>query len=261
VFREKTVFAKRLPGGETRQFSALCCDRWLDRGFTHGFIGKDGVFKGEKLSADLAALAQGISSQSIAYLKQIHSADVVVASTDDCLQGTYPGDGWIIDVENDKGCWVIFTADCLPLMISYGNFMLLLHAGWRGLANGIVRNGIGQCMELVGSTLQSNSIEMLIGPAASKDLYEVGSEVLEEIGSSAVYVIEDGRSFLSLAETAANQFREAAANFGLAATVYDCGVCTINNPAWHSHRRDKENRGSNVMFFSREGERSSDELD
>jgi len=249
VFSERSVIAERL-AGEARKFRVLCCQNWLDRGTAHGFIGRDGFFRGERLAGDLADLAQAIASNSIFYLKQIHSADVLVASAGDCQQEVSPGDGWIIDVENDKGCWVIFTADCLPLMISYGKFMVLLHAGWRGLANGIVYKGVSRLLEVAGITYSGEPIEMLIGPAASGDRYEVGSEVLDQIGPSAVSIIRDDRSYLSLSATAASQFQEVARKAGITSKVYDCAVCTMTDNRWHSHRRDHESRGSNVMFFS-----------
>jgi YfiH family protein len=260
VFSEISVFAERLPGDASRQFRVLCYDTWRDRGITHGFIGRDGFFRGEKLSPDLAALAQGLSSNSISYLKQTHSAEVLMASSGSSLSGVNEGDGWVINVENDKGCWVIFTADCLPLMISFGKFMALLHAGWRGLANGIVVEGVNRVLELSGNAPRVDNIEMVIGPAASKDCYEVGNEVLDQIGPSAVSVTRNGRVYLSLAETAAKQFREAATKAGVTSRVYDCAVCTIDHTGWHSHRRDQQNRGSNVMFFSAGG-RISNEFD
>lgn len=254
MFSEISISAETVPGEEARQFRILCFNEWLDRGITHGFIGRDGFFRGERLSSDLADLVKAISGNAIFYLKQIHSADVHDASGSTSLQEVFPGDGWIIDIENDKGCWVIFTADCLPLMISAGKYVALLHAGWRGLANGIIYQGVSRLLELSGSTLRGGSIEMLIGPAASSERYEVGTEVLDQIGSSAVSVNRNGRSYLSLSETAANQFHEAARNANLTSEVYDCAVCTMNDQRWHSHRRDQESRGSNVMFFSPGGQ-------
>lgn len=249
MFSEISVIADQ-QSADSRQFRILCCNDWLERGVVHGFIGKDGFFRGERLSSDLADLAQATASNSIFHLKQVHSADVHVASSGYSLEGVSSGDGWIIDMENNRGCWVIFTADCLPLMISFRKYMVLLHAGWRGLAKGIVYQGVRRLLEVSGGVSKGDNIEMVVGPAASSDSYEVGNEVLDQIGPSAVSVIRDGRLYLSLSETAVAQFCEASHEAGLTSTVYNCAVCTMNDRRWHSHRRDQESRGSNVMFFS-----------
>jgi len=248
------VFSERIIDSGLKQFKTISLNSWFERGLIHGFIGKDGIFRGDILPSDLAHLKQAVSSHSIAHLKQIHSSLVLEVSSLAVPTPIHEGDGWLIDCERDTGCWVIFTADCLPLMISFGKRMLLLHAGWRGLANGIIYKGLKRAVELQSGAMSSNYIEMLIGPAASKRQYEVGEEVLEEIGSSACYIIRDDKYFLSLVETAVKQFSEAAAELGLLATVHDASVCTIENMAWHSHRRDRESRGSNVMFFSLGGQ-------
>jgi YfiH family protein len=74
---------------------------------------------------------------------------------------------------------VVMTADCLPVLVcnKQGTGIAALHAGWRGLAEGIVEKGVQQLMQLT----QSCPEEMLIwlGPAIGPQAFEVGNNVRE----------------------------------------------------------------------------------
>lgn len=68
---------------------------------------------------------------------------------------------------------VILTADCLPITLcnQQGTEIAAIHAGWRGLYNGIIENTLNK--------MRSSSTDLLawIGPAISQEHYEVGEEV------------------------------------------------------------------------------------
>ena len=65
------------------------------------------------------------------------------------------------------------TADCLPILLCNqdGTEIAAIHAGWRGLANGIVENTLHK--------MQSNPSTLLawIGPSICQRCYEVGHEL------------------------------------------------------------------------------------
>ena len=65
----------------------------------------------------------------------------------------------------------VMTADCLPLLICKrdGSAVAAVHAGWRGLANGVIESTI--------ATLKSTDILVWLGPAIGADAFEVGAEV------------------------------------------------------------------------------------
>ena len=69
----------------------------------------------------------------------------------------------------------IMTADCLPIMLcnQQGTEIAAIHAGWRGLVNGIIENTLAK--------MQSPRDQLLawIGPAICQSCYEVGDEVLD----------------------------------------------------------------------------------
>jgi len=101
-------------------------------------------------------------------LKQVHGTDVVVARDDRVIRC---GDGCYSD-QVGVVC-AVMTADCLPILICnrQGSEVAALHAGWRGLADGVVASGIKQ--------FRSPPDQLLawLGPAISQDHFEVGEDV------------------------------------------------------------------------------------
>ncbi|MCL4122395.1 UNVERIFIED_CONTAM: hypothetical protein GTU68_011902, partial [Idotea baltica] len=110
-----------------------------------------------------------------AWLDQVHGTDIIElgAGKPAC---TLIADGAITQVKNVV-C-AIMTADCLPLFLSNqaGDKVSLLHVGWRGLAQGIVENGISLFNE------PPQNIIAWAGPCISIKYFEVGVEVREQIG-------------------------------------------------------------------------------
>jgi copper oxidase (laccase) domain-containing protein len=134
--------------------------------------------------------------------------------------------------------YAIATADCVPVVIRGVSGWGLVHAGWRGLANGIigkVAQGLGQV------------VEAAIFACAGGDVYEVGPEVVEAIGKTAFYrATTNGKFLLDTAETAAAQLRAVLPS----EAIEKSGFCTIRDPRFHSHRRDGERAGRSITFVS-----------
>jgi YfiH family protein len=124
---------------------------------------------------------------------------------------------------------IVLGADCLMIVIAGGGAVAAVHAGWRGLAAGVIAHGVAAVRELgAGGELQA-----AIGPAAGVCCYEVGEEVHAEFAAEGAGV-RRGRK-LDLKAIAATQLRRA----GIAA-VHDVGLCTIcaDPEVLFSHRRD-----------------------
>ena len=70
----------------------------------------------------------------------------------------------------------IMTADCLPVLITsaFGDEVAVAHAGWRGLAAGILENTIKQF------SAEANNLVVQFGPAISQKNYEIDKDVLEQ---------------------------------------------------------------------------------
>ncbi len=68
----------------------------------------------------------------------------------------------------------VLTADCLPILLTdtKGSFVAAVHAGWRGLANGIIANALA-----TESAKNRSEVLAWLGPAISQKHFEVGDDV------------------------------------------------------------------------------------
>ncbi len=98
------------------------------------------------------------------WLNQVHGNAVVDLDNPD----TFDADGAFTRKPNTV-C-AILTADCLPILLSGQHCVGALHAGWRGLASGIVEETV--------KAMRDASCAYL-GPAIGQDAFEVGEEVLD----------------------------------------------------------------------------------
>lgn len=137
---------------------------------------------------------------------------------------------------------LVTVADCLPIALGGGGAGAILHAGWRGLADGVVAAGLRAVRELGGG----DEVEAAIGPGAGACCYEVGEEVharFTAYGSRA----RRGAN-LDLKSIAAAQLEACGVR-----VVHDVGLCTICGPAlFFSHRRDRGTTGrqAGVVWLS-----------
>ncbi|MEA2289729.1 MAG: purine-nucleoside/S-methyl-5-thioadenosine phosphorylase / adenosine deaminase [Solirubrobacteraceae bacterium] len=116
---------------------------------------------------------------------------------------------------------VVLVADCVPVALVAPEAVGVLHAGWRGLAGGILGEGVDRLRALGASTIAA-----AIGPGAGPCCYEVGPEVHAAFGTS-------GRT-VDLKAIARARLEEAGVE-----AVHDCGLCTMCDPErFFSHRRD-----------------------
>jgi YfiH family protein len=118
---------------------------------------------------------------------------------------------------------LVFTADCTPLLLAADGAVAAIHAGWRGVAAGIVEEAVAALREVGGT----GPVTALMGPAARGCCYEVGEEVHAHF---AAYDARRGERNLDLPAVIAAK---------LDGEVHDIGLCTM---CWFglffSHRRD-----------------------
>ena len=97
----------------------------------------------------------------------------------------------------------IMTADCLPVFVSKkdGSMVGIAHAGWRGLVSGVIENLV--------SSFNSDGEDLVVhlGPAISKNYFEVGEEVKSQYLSKdknfqRSFSIKDNKTYLDLYDAA-----------------------------------------------------------
>jgi hypothetical protein len=139
---------------------------------------------------------------------------------------------------------MVMTADCLPVAVAGAGAVAMLHAGWRGLAGGILAEGVAAVRELGAE----GSLAAAIGPGAGPCCYEVGEEVHAAFTDQDLD-IRRGRN-LDLKAIAREQLRRAGVE-----VVHDIGLCTIcgDQTLLFSHRRDGgiTGRQAGLVWLSR----------
>ena len=132
----------------------------------------------------------------------------------------------------------VMTADCLPIGLAgvHGDWVAIVHAGWRGLAAGIIDATLAA---VPGSCAQARA---WFGPAIGACCFEVGEEVREvfvgRFGASAVQSFKStdtpGKYLADISALAAYRLRELGV--GEVSESRSCTVCEPEN--FFSHRRD-----------------------
>ncbi|WP_409424982.1 MULTISPECIES: peptidoglycan editing factor PgeF [unclassified Pseudoalteromonas] len=106
------------------------------------------------------------------WLNQVHSADVIRVDEAFDANQTLTGDALYTQLSNQP--LAIMTADCLPILLtsSDGQEVAAIHAGWRGLVQGIINNTVS-CFKYEPANLHA-----WLGPAIGANRFEVGQEVV-----------------------------------------------------------------------------------
>ena len=165
-----------------------------------------------------------------AWLEQVHGIDILDAE----LGGGRADGAWTRGT--GRPC-VVLTADCLPVLLARadGSAVAALHAGWRGLLNGILEAGVARLAP------GGEEVSAWIGPAISQARYQVGDEVREHFvrcddTAASAFVADSvpGRWRMSLARLA--EARLAAAGV---ADISGGDYCTAaEETLFYSYRRD-----------------------
>jgi YfiH family protein len=123
----------------------------------------------------------------------------------------------------------VLTADCLAIAVSGEGAVAMLHAGWKGLATGVIAAGVA-ALRTAGA---EGPLSAAVGPGAGPCCYEVGEEVHGAFHDRPDQVHRGAN--LDLPAIARHDLEAAGV-----ATVHELGLCTIcSDPAlFFSHRRD-----------------------
>jgi polyphenol oxidase len=117
---------------------------------------------------------------------------------------------------------LVLVADCLPVALAGPDGVAMAHAGWRGLAAGVLERSVAEVKATAAA----------IGPGIGQDAYEVGEEVLAAFAAHEG-VVAEGRN-IDLAAIAEQKLRAAGVE-----QIERAGLCTSSNPElFFSHRRD-----------------------
>jgi YfiH family protein len=166
------------------------------------------------------------------WLDQVHGTTVIDAKT---LTRPVQADASI--TKNPDCVSVVMIADCLPILFAdrTGSAVAAAHAGWRGLADGVIENTV-RALDVPPQNLLA-----YLGPAIGPSAFEVGNDVRDAFVACdpaarlAFRPHKPGKWLADLFSLA----RQRLARSGVL-NVYGGGLCTYSNPArFFSHRRDR----------------------
>ncbi len=183
-----------------------------------------------------AAAAAGAPRQ-VAWSQQVHSARVLEAVPGGC------GHGDALTTRRAGLALSVVTADCVPLLVGGKAEIASIHAGWRGIAAGIV----GAALSRLGSP--PRGLTAWLGPAIGPCCYEVGNDVADQVAAvsePAVTLSGSGeRPHLDLHAAVESQLRRAGVQ-----RVHKVPDCTRCSPEilW-SYRREGPSAGRNLAFI------------
>jgi hypothetical protein len=174
------------------------------------------------------AAAVGLPRARFIYGRQVHGASVRRATEPPGrARPAVEEDGQATAL--DDAAALVFVADCMPVMLAGDGAVAALHGGWRGLAGGIVAEGVAAMRELG----VDGALTAALGPSARGCCYSVGEDV--HAAFADVPEAHTGARNLDLAAIARRRLAEAGVD-----TVFDTGLCTIcaGEDLFFSHRRD-----------------------
>ena len=171
------------------------------------------------------------------WVHQVHGNQVVHAER---MPEDVKADGSVAH-EAGRVC-IVMAADCMPVLLCdrSGTVVGAAHAGWRGLAGGVVEAAVREMNVPAGEVLA------YLGPCIGPANFEVGDDVLaafsaQDAGAVDAFSPYPGRPGKWLCDLYALARRRLHA-LGVRA-VYGGGFCTVNDTRFFSHRRDKGQSG------------------
>ncbi|WP_420475112.1 peptidoglycan editing factor PgeF [Noviherbaspirillum sp. ST9] len=171
-----------------------------------------------------------------AWLSQVHGVQVVDAAS---VNGVPPDADASISTVPGIVC-AIQTADCLPVLLCDrgGRAVGAAHAGWRGLAGGVLENTVSAMRDA-----RASDILAWLGPAIGPQSFEVGQDVFD------AFTAKDGTMAAAFEPIAGSTGKYLADIYALArrtlvragvTQVSGGGMCTVTEKRrFYSYRRDK----------------------
>lgn len=207
----RALFTTRRGGVSQGAYASLNLGRWTDDD-------AQAVDRNRRI----VAAAVGVPLDAVVQGRQVHGSRVERRATADGAINEADGQA----TATNGLALLVLTADCLPVALIGERAVAMLHAGWRGLADGILEEGVRALRELG----DDGELQAAIGPGTGGCCYEVGPEVHAALGRSA-----DAPARIDLKAIARERLTAAGVSH-----VHDVGICTMcSDPSlFFSHRRD-----------------------
>lgn len=165
------------------------------------------------------------------WLSQVHGTQVINAATASCA----PTADAAFAASPNTVC-VVMTADCLPILLcdQSGTAVAAVHAGWRGLLNGVIEASVLAMQKTPGELMA------WLGPAIGPSAFEVGDEVHDAFlahdqATQKAFIQHGERKWLAdICQLARMRLQKLGVE-----AVYGGNLCTHSDAGrFYSYRRD-----------------------
>ncbi len=181
-------------------------------------------------------------------LKQIHSCQVVPVNPPIQAGSAEAGEGDALITDQPGVLLVVRTADCVPVLFTDQERGVIgaVHAGWRGILQGIVPETIEACIQRYQARIAS--MAFALGPSIGSCCYEIDAAVhgpLTERYPNFLDVLQAvgvGKWLLDLRKLVCNQILSKGVSIR---AIEEINYCTFCRDEWfYSYRRDGKVRGT-----------------
>ena len=181
--------------------------------------------------------------------RQVHGARLVTSR--ECADGV-EADAVIAPTGSGDAIGVV-TADCIPVLAASadGRAVAAIHAGWRGLAAGVIEAGIAALRESASGA----SLHAVVGPHIGACCYEIDAPVLDALRhfdadlDAATTASRPGHHYLDLGALARSALRRAGVSLdAIGSIASSCTSCDAKR--FHSYRRDGPRAGRLVHWIA-----------
>lgn len=167
----------------------------------------------------LVSRAAGFDPDSVALPRQVHGAEVAEV---DRGSSEPVADCDALVTDSRTATVGVLAADCVPILMTDGDSLAAIHAGWRGLAAGVIQ----RAAERLGTVRTA-----WIGPSIHACCYEVGRDVIDAFEDAELPVASEDR--VDPGRAAIVALRKSGVD--AVATSVECTSC---DRRFYSHRRD-----------------------
>ena len=205
----RALFTTRRGGVSRPPFDTLNLGRWTDD-------------EQAAVQENRRRVLRVTGAERFAYGRQVHGAAVVRDGGDEIADA----DGQA--TSRPGVAPIVLTADCLAVALAAPGAVAVVHAGWRGIAQGVLEEGVAALLDVAA---EPGEVVAAVGPAARRCCYEVGDEVRKALGCAPA----GGPAPIDLPAIARERLLGAGVTH-----LHDVGLCTMCADAslFFSHRRD-----------------------
>ncbi len=183
-----------------------------------------------------------------AYAHQVHGDRIVVLEDETLLKDSKAycvGEADAILSSIPDLTLFAFSADCLTVFLVAGDWIGVVHAGWKGTKLEIAPKAFQLICEKSG--VRPNQVEVLFGPSISKKYYEVGVEFEEYFPEFTEF--KNGKRCFDLAQANRVQLSRMGANPLL---LHSLEICTVGeNNHFYSFRKEGASAGRMISYITK----------